>query len=67
MLEWTGALCIDTIGIPFGSESAIAMVFFVADESRNDAIICSTSASSCTLRDASDVNIDNDLPLLWCL
>ena len=64
MLEWTGALCIDTFGIPCGSESPIDIVFLVAGEIRNYAIICYASAYSHTLRDASVVKFDASLPLL---
>ena len=67
MLEWTGAPCIDILGITCGSEIPIAIVFLVADESRNYAMICSASASSLALRDASGVKVDVSLPLLWCL
>ena len=49
-----------------GSENNIVIVFIVADESINGAIICSASASSITLRGASGVKIDVGLPLFWC-
>ena len=66
MLEWTGAPCIDTIGIPCGSKSPIVIVFLVSDKSRNAVMICSDSASSITLRDASGVKFGNSIPIFWC-
>ena len=66
MLEWNRAPCIDTLCILCRSESTIAIVFLVADESRNAAIICSASASSMTFRYASGVKVDAKLPLFWC-
>ena len=66
ILDWTGALCIDTLGIPYGSKSPIAIVFLVADDRRNAAMICSDCASSLTLRYFNDVKVDAGLPLLWC-
>ena len=66
MLEWTGDLCIDTLGILCGSKSPIVIVFLVADESRNATIIFCASASNVTLRDASGVKIDASLPVFWC-
>ena len=66
MLEWTGATCIDTLVIPCGSKIPIAIVFLVTGESRNYKIICSASASSPTLRNASGVKFDAVPPLLWC-
>ena len=60
MFELGGASWIDTLGIPFGSESFIAIVFLVADESRNAVI------SRLMLRDYSGVKVDAGLPLIWC-
>ena len=66
MLEFNGYLCIDTIGILYGSNIPITIVFLVADESINSAIICSASTSSLTLLNARGVKVDSGLPLLWC-
>ena len=66
MLEWTGALCINTFVIPCGSKIPIAIVYIVATESRNAAIICSDSAFSLTLIYSSGVKVDAGLPLFWC-
>ena len=38
----------------------------VAGEIRNEAIMCSAGASSCMLRDDSDVKVDANLPVFWC-
>ena len=65
MLEWNGDPCIDTLGIPCGSKSLITVVFLVADEIINSVMICSASASSLTPRDASGVEVDVSLPILW--
>ena len=67
MLEWIGDPCIDKIGIPCSSESSIDIVFLVAGESRNAAIICFAYESSITLRDSSGVNDETGLPIFWCL
>ena len=56
----------DTLGILQGSDNPTAILFLVSGESRNYSIICSTSVSSCMLRDASDVKVDSGLPLFWC-
>ena len=48
-----------------GAENTIAIVFLVANESRNEAIICSASASSIMLMDASGVKADAGLPIFW--
>ena len=53
------------IGSLLGSEIPIDIVFLVAVKSRNDVIICSASASSLTLIDASGVKVDAGLPILW--
>ena len=66
MLEWIGDTCIETLGILCGSESPITIVFIFADESRNYAMICSTSGSIRTLRGASGVRFESSLPLFWC-
>ena len=66
MLEGIGDPFIDMLGILCSSESPITIVILVADESRNAAIICSASASSLILRDASVTKVDAGLPLLWC-
>ena len=50
---------------PRGSENNIVIVFMVADESINGAIICSASASSIMLMDASGVKADAGLPIFW--
>ena len=55
MLDCTGALRIDTLGISYGSDDPIATIFLVADESINDAIICFASASILLLVDDSGV------------
>ena len=34
---------------------------------RNDAMINSDSASSCTLRGANGVKVEAGLPLFWCI
>ena len=65
MLGWTGASCIDTLGITCGSDSPIAIVFLVTDEIRNAAMICSDNKSSITLRYASGVKVDTGIPLFW--
>ena len=54
MLEWIVYMCIETLGILYWSDSPIDIVFIVADESRNSAMIFCASASSSTLRDASE-------------
>ena len=66
MLEWNGVSFIDTLGIPFGSKSPIAVVFLVSYESRNAAMICSDIASSLTLRDASKVKVDFGILIFCC-
>ena len=66
MLECTGDLCINKLGIPCGSKSPIAIVFIVAYESINSAIINSTGASILTLRDDSGIKVDSGLPLFYC-
>ena len=43
------------------------ILFLVAGESRDDAIICSASATSPMLTDYSGVEVDAILSLLWCL
>ena len=65
-LEWVGNPRVDKLGNPWGSENPTAIVFFVASESINDAIICFASASSCMLNYFSGVKVDADLPLLLC-
>ena len=65
MLEWTGALCIDTLGILCGYESPIAIVFLVDDESRNSVMICSANTFSITLRDYGGILVDASIPLFW--
>ena len=67
MLDWTGAPCIDTLVIPCGSESPITIVFLVSGEIKDADVICSASASSLTLRDASDVEVNAGIQILWCL
>ena len=67
MLEWTGALYIDTLGIPCGYDSPIAIVFLVTDDISNVARICSTYESYITLRDDNEVKFDAGLPLFRCL
>ena len=62
----TGIDRIETIGILGGSDSTIVNAFLFADESRNSAMIFSASASSCKLRDASDIRDETCPPLLWC-
>ena len=37
-----------------------------ANELSNGAMINSTSTSSRTLRDESDIKVDANLPLFWC-
>ena len=54
------------LGTLCGSDSPIAIVFLVADEINNSAMICSASELILTLRDASGVKVDASLPLLWC-
>ena len=66
MLEWTGALCIGALVIPCRSDSPIAIVFLVADERRNAAIICSANESILMLIYSSGVKVDTGLPLFWC-
>ena len=66
MLEWTGDPCIDTLGIPCGSEIPIAILFFITGGSINAAIICFASASSIMLRDANSFKFDAGFPLFWC-
>ena len=66
MSDRTGNPCIDTLGIPCGSKISIAIVFIVASESRNSAMLCSSIAPSITLRDASGGKVDNHLPLFCC-
>ena len=66
MLDWTGAPCIDTLGILCVSDIPISVVFIVADESINTFMICSASASSLTLIDGNGVKFDAGLPLFWC-
>ena len=61
MLECTGALCIDTIGVLCRFESSIAIVFLVSDE------IILAAASSIMLRDAGGVKVDASISLFWCL
>ena len=61
MLEWIGDPCIETLGIPCGSDSPISVVLIFSDESRND------SAYISTLRDASGIRVDASLPLFWYL
>ena len=56
----------DTLVSSYGSKNLSAIIFFVADDSRNDAIICSATASSLTLRYAIGVKVDVGLPLFWC-
>ena len=65
MLEWIGYLCIETLGIPYGFDSPIAIVFVFSGESRNFAITYSATGSSFTLRDYSGVRVDAGLPLFW--
>ena len=67
MLEWNGYPCVDMLGIPYGYDSPIVIVFIVADESINAAMICSDISSSIMLRDANGVKVDAGIPLLWCL
>ena len=67
MLEWTGALCIDKLGITCGSNSSIVIVFLGADDSINAAMIRSAIVSSLRLIDANDVKFYTGLPLFWCL
>ena len=66
MLECTGSPFIDKLGILCGSESPIAILFLVSDESKNAAVLCSYIASILMLRYASDVKVDAGLPLFWC-
>ena len=65
MLDWTGSPCIDTFGILCGSKNPIAIVFLVADESKNSAIICFSSVYSLTLRYSNGVKVDSGLLILW--
>ena len=62
-MEWNGALSIDTLDIPSRYYIPITILFLVADESRNDAIICSAGASSLKLRDSSGIKVDAGLPI----
>ena len=55
------------LGIPCGPDNLISIVFIVADESINAAMIYFEIASSRTLIDASGVWIDASLSLFWCL
>ena len=55
----------DTLGSPLVSENPTTIVFLVAVKSRNDAIICSASASSLLLRDPSGVKVDSGLLIIW--
>ena len=54
----------DMIFIPQGSENPTAIVVIGALKLRNDAMIYSTSASSCTLSDANGVKVEADLPII---
>ena len=48
---------------PQGSENPTSIVVLGAVNLRNDAMIYSTSASSCTLSDANGVKVEADLPI----
>ena len=66
MLECILDPCMETLGIPCGSDIPIAIVFLFADKSRNAAIICCASAYSCILRYDSDVRVEARILLFWC-
>ena len=49
---------------PQGSKNPTAIVVLGTVKLRNDAMIYSTSASSCTLSDANGVKVEADSPIL---
>ena len=67
MLKGNGSPFIDIPGIMCGSDIPISVLFLVADESINSAIICSAIASYLTLIDDSGIEVDASLLIFWCI